>query len=337
MLHNVAVTGCGYWGPNLVRNFNQMKDVDWVHCVDLIPERLDKLQTLHTGIICHTSYDDVLKDDDVTIVAIATPLSTHYLLAKKALEAGKHVLIEKPMTSSLREAEELVELAEKKNLVLMVDHTYLFTQALIKIKELIDEDRLGELVYFDSNRINLGLFQHDSNVVWDLATHDISIIDRLFKSKPVKVNCSGARIEPFEHESIAYLSILMDDGSLAHISVNWMSPVKMRQILIGGTKRMLVFDDVAPSEKVKIYDKGVEFYEDPNEIYKILVQYRVGDMHAPKIGSEEALAVECRYLLDCVDNGKKPFNDGESGVRVIRMLEAAQKSIELDGATVKLV
>ncbi|HUX08734.1 MAG TPA: Gfo/Idh/MocA family oxidoreductase [Acidobacteriota bacterium] len=336
MLHNVAVVGCGYWGPNLVRNFHQLKSVDWVHCVDLIPERLDKIQMSVTGVICHTSFDEVLKDDDVTVVAIATPLAMHYKLAKAALQAGKHVLIEKPMAPSLREAEELVELADKKKLILMVDHTFLFTQALIKIKEMIDEGHLGELVYFDSNRINLGLFQHDSNVVWDLATHDISIIDRLFKSKPVKINCTGTKVAPFEHESIAYLSILMDDGSLAHISVNWMSPVKVRQILIGGTKRMLVFDDVLPSEKVKVYDKGVEFYEDPNEIYKILVQYRVGDMHAPKIGSEEALALECQYLLDCVDKGQKPFNDGVSGARVVAMLEAAQKSLELDGATVRL-
>jgi len=221
MSHNVAVVGCGYWGPNLARNFRQMNNVDLVHCVDLNPERLDKLKSSLVNVICHTSPNEILRDDNVTIVAIATPLSTHYELAKAALQAGKHVLVEKPMTSSLREAEELVELAEKKNLVLMVDHTYLFTQAVIKIKEIIIKGHIGEIVYFDSCRINLGLFQHDSNVIWDLAPHDISIIDRLFKAKPIRINCTGTKNTPFDHESIAYLSILMDDGSLAHITVNW--------------------------------------------------------------------------------------------------------------------
>jgi predicted dehydrogenase len=335
-LHHVAVIGCGYWGPNLVRNFHQMRDVDWVHCVDVVPERLDRVQMSFAGVICHQTLDDVLKDDEITVVAIATPLSSHFELAKAVLTAGKHVMIEKPMTSTVREAEELIELAEKKNLIIMVDHTYLFTPALIKIKEMVDEGHLGELIYFDSNRINLGMFQHDSNVIWDLASHDLSIIDRLFKSRPVKVNCTGAKIPPFEHESIAYLSLIMDGGAIAHISVNWMSPVKVRQILIGGTKRMLSFNDVLPSEKVRVYDKGVEFYEDPNEIYNILVQYRVGDMRAPKLGSQEPLAMECQYLLDCIDDGRKPFNDGASGLRVVRLLEAAQRSLESDGATIRL-
>ena len=335
-MHNVAVIGCGYWGPNLIRNFQQLHNVDWVHCVDTVSERLDKCQRRFTGIICHESLDDVLSDKDISVVAVATPVSTHYEIAKAALEAGKHVLIEKPMTQSLNHAQELTEIAKSSGLILMVDHTYLFTGALRKIKELVVAGELGELVYFDSNRINLGLFQHDTNVVWDLATHDFAIIDYLFDAKPVKLTCTGAKLGPFEHESVAYTSVMMDNGSIAHISSNWMSPVKVRQILVGGTKRMLVFDDVAPSEKVKIYDKGVEFYEDPNEIYNILVQYRVGDMYAPKIGGSEALAVECRYLLECIDSGQQPFNDGQSGMRVIRLLEAAQESLNRDGAAVTI-
>jgi predicted dehydrogenase len=336
MKNHIGVVGCGYWGPKLIRNFVRHTSVENVHCVDLNPDRLRAMEKLFTGIRCHDDIEALLRDNTVGIVAIATPCETHYGLAKKSLLAGKHILVEKPFTSSVAEAEELVAIGDRNNLIIMVDHTFLFTGAVRKIKDLVDKNVLGELIYYDSVRINLGLFQRDINVVWDLATHDFSIMDYLFSHKAVSVNCVGKKLKPFKHESIAFCTVNLENGAIAHCNVSWMSPVKIRRIFVGGTDKMLLYDDILPSEKVKVYDKSVKILDDPEEIYEELVQYRTGDMYAPRISEAEALYLECQYLLECIEKEQKPFNDGESGLRVVRLLEAAQRSIESGGNTIKL-
>lgn len=333
---NVAVVGCGYWGPNLIRNFSNLLAVDAVHCVDVNPKRLDAMQRSFPGIHCHEDVEEVLRNDNVSIVAVATPCATHYEISKKALKAGKHVFVEKPFTQRVSEAEELIELAEEQNLLIMVDHTFLFTGAVRKIKELMDKEALGELIYYDSTRINLGLFQRDVNVIWDLSVHDFSILDYLFKHKAVSISCMGKKLKPFKHESIAFVTINLENGAIAHCNVSWMSPVKIRRVVLGGTEKMLLFDDTLTSEKVKVYDKSVKILEDPEEIYNELVQYRTGDMYAPKINGQEALALECEYFLDCIERNERPFNDGESGLRVVKLLEASQRSLENGGQVISL-
>lgn len=335
MSQQVAVVGCGYWGPNLIRNFMLSENVEKIHCFDKDRARMETMRRRFPGTASSRDFDSILKNDSISVVAIATPVSTHFRLTKAALSAGKHVLVEKPLTDNSRHAEELIEIAEKKGVILMVDHTYLFTSAVRKIKELVDTGELGKLIYYDSTRVNLGIFR-DVNVLWDLAVHDLSIIDNLFQAKPVSVACTGNRLEPFQQESIAFTTLNMDDGSLAHINVSWISPVKIRLTLIGGTERMVVFDDMEASEKVKVYDKGVEVPDDPEEIYHARVQYREGDMFAPRLVNEEALNVECRYLIESIERGVRPFNDGESGLRVIKVLEAATKSMLAGGTSVKV-
>jgi predicted dehydrogenase len=336
MKHTIAVVGCGYWGPNLIRNFLHLDNVESVYCLDTDPERMKIVQSRFKDVNGAENFDSLLVDDSIIVVAIATPVSTHFQLAKRALEAGKHVLVEKPLTGNSREAAKLVEIAEKSGSVLMVDHTYLFTGAVRKIRELVDKNTLGNLVYYDSTRINLGIFR-DVNVLWDLATHDLSIIDNLFDSKMLSVSCTGNKLESYNHESIAFATINMDNGAVAHINVSWIAPVKIRLTLIGGTEKMLVYDDTLTSEKVKVYDKGVNILEDPEEIYRTRVQYRIGDMYAPKIENVEALHLECRYLLECIDNNMRPINDGVSGFRVVRVLEAATESMRKGGAQVPIV
>ena len=272
-----------------------------------------------------TEVDDIVTSSEIDAVAIVTPVSYHYELAKKALENGKHVFVEKPFTATSAQAEELVELAERRNLLIMVDHTFLFTGAVRKIKQLIDEGALGPLYYYDSTRVNLGLFQHDVNVLWDLAPHDLSIMDYLIGLEPeLVVATGGAHVNSFEN--IAYLTVYFPNNVLAHINVNWLSPVKVRTTLIGGQKRMLVWNDLDPSEKLRVYDKGAELGT-AQGVHQALVSYRTGDMWAPKIEELEALQIETRYFLDCIKNGVKPFNDGQAGLRVVRILEAAELSL----------
>lgn len=263
---------------------------------------------------------------DIDAVAIVTPVSYHYELAKKALENGKHVFVEKPFTATSEQAEELIELAERKNLQIMVDHTFLFTGAVRKIKQLIDDGTVGSLYYYDSTRVNLGLFQHDVNVLWDLAPHDLAIMDYLLGLKPeLVVATGGAHVNSLEN--IAYLTVYFPNNVLAHINVNWLSPVKVRTTLIGGQKKMLVWNDLDPAEKLRVYDKGADL-KTQQGVYQALVSYRTGDMWAPKIEELEALQIETRYFLDCIHRGEKPFNDGESGLRVVRILEAAEQSLK---------
>lgn len=321
----LGVIGYGYWGPNIVRNFSAHKDCRVVVVCDKSPTALTRVVGAHPGVRATTDSDDVLRSTEIDAVAIVTPVSFHYELAKKALENGKHVFVEKPFTATSAQAEELIELAELHNLQIMVDHTFLFTGAVRKIKQLIDDGVLGQLYYYDSMRVNLGLFQHDVNVLWDLAPHDLAIMDYLLGLEPeLVVATGGAHVNSLEN--IAYLTVYFPDNVLAHINVNWLSPVKVRTTFVGGQKKMLVWNDLDPAEKVRVYDKGADVNTEQG-LHKALVSYRTGDMFAPKIDEGEALREETRYFLDCIQNGTKPFNDGHAGLRVVRILEAAEQSL----------
>ena len=333
----VGVIGFGYWGPNIARNFSQNPDLELVGIAELSEKRRAAARNIYPNIPLYNDAKSLIRESRIDAVAIITPISTHYKLAKEVLESGKHVLIEKPMTSSVAEAEKLVELAQKKNLTLMVDHTFVYSPAVRKIKEKLDNNELGDLYYFDSVRINLGLFQQDVNVVWDLAPHDISIMQHLLNNKKVKYVCAqGASHTPSGIENIAYVTINFDNDFLAHFHVNWLAPTKIRRILICGTEKMLVFDDVQPSEKIKIYDKGITIKNGRETIYKTLIQYRIGDVHVPNIPNTEALQIETAHFVDCVSNGSTPDSDGEDGLYVVRILEAAQNSLDNNGIKIKI-
>jgi len=330
----VGVIGLGYWGPNLVRNFLATPGVEKVYGCDLDEKRLAFIKSRFPAVELTKDTDFVLKASEIDAVAIATPVATHYPLARKAIENGKHVLVEKPLTASVKEAEDLVNLAERNKKVLMVDHTFIYTGAVRKIKELIDNGDIGEIYYFDSVRINLGLFQHDVNVIWDLATHDVSIMDFVINSKPVSVAAFGT-----SHyngiEDIAYITVNFDNGIIAHFHVSWLAPVKVRRILISGTKKMIVYDDTEPSEKVKIYDKGVVVTSQEG-IHRLLIQYRSGDMYAPKLDDTEALSLVCKDFVESILEGRSPITDGYAGLKVVKILESAEKSIKKNGILVNL-
>lgn len=321
----LGVIGYGYWGPNIVRNFSGHHDCKVVAVCDKSPAALARVAGRHPGVLVTTEVDEIVTSSEIDAVAIVTPVSYHFELAKKALENGKHVFVEKPFTATVAQAEELVELAERKNLYIMVDHTFLFTGAVRKIKHLVDDGSLGPLYYYDSTRVNLGLFQHDVNVLWDLAPHDLSIMDYLIGLEPdLVVATGGAHVNCLE--DVAHLTVYFPNNVIAHINVNWLSPVKVRTTLVGGQKKMLVWNDLDPAEKVKVYDKGADIRTEEG-VHKLLVSYRSGDMWAPKVEELEALQQETRYFLDCVKNSTKPFNDGEAGLRVVRILAAAEQSL----------
>lgn len=325
----IAVVGCGYWGPNLIRNFsdNKRTAVKWV--CDLSQERLNAFSKRYPSTQFTTSYDEVLSDPALDAVVIATPVHTHFELAKKAILAGKHVLVEKPMAMNSQECESLIALADEYKRILMVDHTFVYNGAVRRIKESIDRNELGDVLYFDSVRINLGLLQNDVNVIWDLAPHDISIMDYLVGKEPVKVHATGASMVGSKVQEIAYLSLEFADKFIAHFHVSWLSPVKIRRILIGGTKKMIVYDDLEATERVKIYDKGVMVSppESQENRYQTLVEYRTGDMIAPAYDLTEALKVEVDHFADCIISGRKPLSSGEAGLRVVKIMEAANKSL----------
>jgi predicted dehydrogenase len=302
---------------------------------DRNPKCEERLKKMFPSIAFTTDENQILNAKDIDIVAVVTPVWTHYELAKKALENGKHVFVEKPFTYSVEQGQELVELADRKNLKIMVDHTFLFTGAVRKIKELVDRKELGDLYYYDSLRVNLGLFQHDVNVIWDLAPHDLSIMDYVIAAKPEAVVATGER-----HlngvEDVAFITVYFPKHIIAHINVNWLSPVKVRTTLIGGEKKMLVWNDLEADEKLRIYDKGVSMATNPNNLHQLLVSYRSGDMWAPQVEQVEALRAETAYFLKCIDENSKPFNDGEAGLRVVRILEAANRSIRNRGEAITL-
>ena len=322
----MGVIGYGYWGPNIVRNFNNTEGLKIVSVCDIDPDKLKRARKAHPNVEFTSDPNDILSSPDIDAVAVITPVSTHFDLARKALQNDKHIFVEKPFTHIAVQAEELIELADKKNLKIMVDHTYLFTGAVRKMKELIDKGTLGSLYYFDSTRVNLGLFQHDVNVVWDLAPHDLSIMDHLIKERPVAILATGG-VHLNGLEDIAYVTVYFANNIIAHFNVNWLSPVKVRTTLIGGVKRMLVWNDLDVDEKIKIYDKGVDI-KNGDSIYNLLISYRSGDVWVPKIEQTEALKLESEYFVDCISNNKIPINDGQAGLRVVKMLEAANKSLK---------
>jgi predicted dehydrogenase len=322
----LGVIGYGYWGPNIVRNFSVHPDCKVVVVCDKNPKAVVQVSSRHPSVHVTSDPEELMRSPEIDALAIVTPVSTHYELARRALENGKHVFIEKPMTATSAQAEALIELADCKNLQIMVDHTFLFTGAVRKIKELVDDGVLGPLYYYDSTRVNLGLFQHDVNVIWDLAPHDLSIMDYLIGLEPdLVVATGGAHLD--DMEDMAYITLYFPNNIIAHLNVNWLSPVKVRTTLIGGQRKMLVWNDLDPAEKIKVYDKGVEVGTEQGR-YQALVSYRSGDMWAPRVDTSEALQLEARYFLDCVTSGTTPFNDGHAGLRVVRILEAAGESLK---------
>lgn len=334
----LAIVGCGYWGPNLARVFseNDRSEVRWL--VDRDHERLARLAKRYPHARVATDVSDMLADPETSAVALATPVSTHFPLAKACLDAGKSVLVEKPMAQSVAECTELIQLAARKKLTLMVDHTFIYTAAVRKMKSLISAGELGEIYYFDSVRVNLGLFQHDVNVIWDLAPHDLTIMDYCLGKRPVSVAAHGAcHVKGSTIENIAYLTLRFPDDTIAHFHVNWLAPAKIRRIIIGGSRKMLVYDDLSPDEKLKLYDKGLELSAcSPLESHQVLAGYRIGDVHVPNLESTEALKREAEHFLDCVRTGQEPESNGEAGRRVVEILEAAQESLHRNGAFVPI-
>src|SRR5262245_42573805 len=333
----VGVIGYGYWGPNLARNIADTDGLELAAVADARPDRQAAAKKRHPGIALFETGEALIADDRVAAVVVATPLHTHVALARAAMERGKHVLVEKPLAPSRRDAEALAEIATARDVRLMVDHTFVYTGPVRCIKQLIDRGDLGELLYLDSVRINLGLFQQDSNVIWDLAAHDLAILDHLVTERPIAVSASGSTVAGYEHENIAYLTVHFASGFLGHFHVNWLAPVKIRHMLLGGRQRMLVYDDMEPSEKVRVYDKGVDFdVQDEETRRQILVSYRMGDMHAPRLDRREGLSVAATEFAHAIIEHRDPLTGPASGVRVVSMLEAAQRSLREEGRRVKL-
>ncbi len=331
---NFGVIGYGYWGPNVARNLANLEGSQLVAIAELSAKARQRAQKAHPGVRVVADPIELIRAPDVDAVAVITPVWTHFELAKAALQEGKHVFVEKPFTSTSQQAMDLIELAQQKNLVTMVDHTFLFTGAVKKIRQFIQDGTLGKLFYYDSTRVNLGLFQHDVNVMWDLAPHDLSIMDHLLPGRAEAIVTTGQR-HLNGHEDIAYMTVYFPDRVIAHINVNWLSPVKVRTTLIGGEKKMLVWNDLDADEKVKVYDKGVDITSREG-VYELLVSYRSGDMWAPQLEQVEALKTELSYFVDCASNGQSPHNDGQAGLRVVSMLEAADRSLTKRGELVYL-
>jgi predicted dehydrogenase len=332
---NVGVIGYGYWGPNVVRNLSGQAGLQVVAVCDQNPEALLRAKQAYPSLEITSDPATIIRSAHIQAVAIVTPVWTHYELAKAALQNGKHAFVEKPFTSCSAQAEDLVELADRKQLVIMVDHTFLFTGAVRKIRELVDAGELGRLYYYDSLRVNLGLFQHDVNVVWDLGPHDLSIMEYIINEEPEAIIATGeAHVNG--HEDVAFITVFFPRNIIAHININWLSPVKVRTTLIGGEKKMLMWNDLEADEKIKVYDRGVRM-NGAAGLKQLLVSYRSGDMWAPKVEQTEALHTELGYFYDCIVQGKTPINDGIAGWRVVRMIEAASKSMKARGEAISLV
>ena len=330
----IGVVGYGYWGPNLVRNFAETAGAELVAVSDLDPKKLETVKKRYPTVRTTTRFQDLLEDKTIDAIAIATPVRAHFDLALAALKAGKHVWLEKPMTETSAQAQQLIDEAERRKRVLLVDHTFVYTGAVRKMGELIRKGDLGRVLYYDSIRVNLGLFQRDVSVISDLAVHDFSILDYILGEHPVAVTASGTNHFPGTPENLAYITLFYDSGTIAHTNVSWLAPVKVRQILIGGSKKMITYDDLEPSEKVKIYDKGVSLTDDPAQIQEMRVGYRTGDMWAPKLDGTEALRIEGEHFVDCITNGTAPQTGGALGLRVVELIEAATTSMRNRGETV---
>jgi predicted dehydrogenase len=330
----IGVVGYGYWGPNIVRNLRGVDGCEIAAVCDRSPDALKRVAQAYPDIAVTDDVAELMASPKIDAVAVVTPVCTHFQLAKAALQNGKHVFIEKPFTATTAEAEELIELAARRNLKIMVDHTFLFTGAVKKIRQLLEEGVLGDIYYYDSTRVNLGLFQHDVSVIWDLAPHDLSIMDFLIREKPEAVIATG-ETHLNGLVDVAYITVYFPRNTIAHINVNWLSPVKIRTTLIGGEKRMLVWNDLEADEKLKIYDKGVQM-TNRQGVYDLLVSYRSGDMWAPRVEQAEALKVELSYFVECIRNDLTPLNDGMAGLRVVQLLEAADRSLKDRGRAVRL-
>jgi predicted dehydrogenase len=326
---NVGVIGCGYWGPNLIRNLTKVKDCRVVAVADQSAERLESVRHLNSGMQLLSDGKQLIESDSIDAVVIATPISTHFDLARHCLLNEKHVMIEKPLTRTSAQAKELIRLAQEHRKTLMVDHTFIYSGAVRKLREIIDSGDLGDIYYYDSVRLNLGLFQPDVNVLWDLAPHDFSVLSYVLDKEPIRVTASGAspvRWNGWKRESIAYVSVELEDDAMAHFHLNWLSPVKLRRTLIGGSRKMVMYDHLDADHQLKIFDKGIELREDQDR-YKTLVQYRTGDLLVPKIDQNEPLEVACKEFVNSIQSGKPPITDGYAGLRVVELLEAAEQSI----------
>ena len=331
----VGVIGYGYWGPNLVRNFSDVAGCEVVSVCDLRAERRALVSRRHPSVTTTADPDEIVRDPKVDAVVIATPVSSHFELAMRAMAAGKHVWVEKPLALNVAQASKLVEQADRTGRTLHVDHTFAYTTAVRKVRELVHSDSLGQIYYYDSVRVNLGLFQHDVDVIWDLAVHDLSIIDYVLPDKPVAVSATGIAHVPGKPENIAYITLFFESSLIAHVHVNWLAPVKVRRTLIGGDKRMVVYDDVEPSEKVKVYDKGITTRSGA-DVHQLQIGYRTGDMWAPQLDVSEALHVEGNHFIECIGRGVPTLTDGRAGLRVVQILEAASRSMRERGRTIEL-
>jgi predicted dehydrogenase len=303
---------------------------------DLRSERLVQLQTRYPTIQTVSDCKSLFQNPDLDAIIIATPVSSHFELAMAALKAGKHVLVEKPLAANSEQATQLIDEAARRRKILMVDHTFVYTGAVRKIRELITSNALGDIYYYDAVRVNLGLFQHDVNVIWDLAIHDLSVMDYVLPTKATAVSATGISHIPGQPENVAYITLFFDEPQIAHVHVNWLTPVKVRHTLIGGSEKMILYDDLEPSEKVKIYDKGITVSQSPEAVYEMLVSYRSGDMWAPRLDTTEALQIEAQHFVDCIENNKKPETDGVDGLRLVRIVEAAEKSLRARGQLVEI-
>jgi predicted dehydrogenase len=332
----IGIVGYGYWGPNLVRNFASSESSRVVSVSDLDPAKLATCARRHPEIATTSDFTDLLRNPQIDAIAIATPVHSHYELALAALNAGKHVLVEKPLAQTSDQVRHLVDEADRRGLTLMVDHTFLYTPAVEKIRELLLKDQLGEIYYYDSTRSSLGLFQSDVNVIWDLAVHDISIIQYLLDEDPIAVSATGSRHVTGSPENMAHITLFFESNCVAHVSVNWLSPIKVRQTFVGGSKKMIVYNDLEPTEKIKVYDKGITLNGPSENAHQFRIGYRAGDMWAPHISAKEALQTEVEHFIDCVRNGTPPVSSGISGLRVIEVLEAASRSIAEQGKPVLL-
>lgn len=332
----IGVIGFGYWGPNLVRNFAEAKGSKVVRVCDARPERLAIAANRYPGIATGEDPLDLIHSPDVDAVIIATPVSSHFPLAIEALRSGKHVLVEKPLAATSEQALRLIDEAERRRLTLLVDHTFVYTGAVRQIRERVENGSLGDIYYYDSVRVNLGLFQHDVNVLWDLAVHDLSIMDYVLAKRPCAVSATGISHIPGEPENVAYLTLFFDSSLIAHVHVNWLAPVKVRRTLIGGASKMIVYDDLEPSEKVKIYDKGITVTNRPEDVYAMLINYRTGDMHAPHLATAEALQTEANHFLGCIEGREVPISGGDAGLHVVSLLEAATASLKQRGRPVEI-
>ena len=333
---NIGVIGCGYWGPNLIRNFMSSPATQLLWICDADINKTARIAKTYPHLKVTANPDDLFLAPEIDAVAIATPVFSHYQLARKALEHGKHVLVEKPLASSVAEGQELIDLAERKKLVLMCDHTFCYTGAVRKIKEIIQSGDIGNILYYDSIRINLGLFQHDVNVIWDLAVHDLAIVDYLLEQQPMQVSAHGVA-HAGKMENIAYVALRYPDSMIAHFHVNWLSPVKIRKTLIGGSRKMIEWNDLVPAERIKIYDKGIELRtEQQNQKTRLMVSYRSGDIHSPYVDTVEALSQVVDELASAIENKRTPLTDGRAGLRVLKILEATDRSLKNNGATISL-